>query len=584
MAQQGRIVKVAGPLIVAENMADVRMYDVVRVSKNRLVGEVIELRGDKASIQVYEETSGLGPGEPVESTGAPLSVELGPGLIESIFDGIQRPLTVIAEKYGMHITRGVEVPSLNRDKEWGFEALVKPGDKVTGGTIIGQVQESAVVEHRIMVPHGISGEIVKCESKVARLTDVVAVVRDEKGVEHELTMLQKWPVRRGRPYAEKLAPKAPMVTGQRVIDTFFPIASGGVAAVPGPFGSGKTVVQHQLAKWADADIIVYVGCGERGNEMTDVLREFPELHDPRTGESLMKRTVLIANTSDMPVAAREASIYTGITIAEYFRSIIALIVGFIGLRYGSDSPESYGLGTAEELFGEAISEEDKETEENAMTKWQIFVEYVLKNKVIWLLCFSNIFLYVVRIGIDQWSTVYAFQELKLSKEVAIQGFTLFEVGALVGTLLWGWLSDLANGRRALVACIALALIIATLGVYQHASNQYVYLASLFALGFLVFGPQLLIGVAAVGFVPKKAIGAADGIKGTFAYLIGDSFAKLGLGMIADGTPVFGLTGWAGTFAALDAAAVGCICLMAIVAIFEERKIRREKKNRILQTA
>ncbi|EAO4549414.1 MFS transporter [Salmonella enterica] len=229
------------------------------------------------------------------------------------------------------------------------------------------------------------------------------------------------------------------------------------------------------------------------------------------------------------------------------------------------------------LFGEEISEEDKETEENEMTKWQIFVEYVLKNKVIWLLCFSNIFLYVVRIGIDQWSTVYAFQELKLSKEVAIQGFTLFEVGALVGTLLWGWLSDLANGRRALVACVALALIIATLGVYQHASNQYVYLASLFALGFLVFGPQLLIGVAAVGFVPKKAIGAADGIKGTFAYLIGDSFAKLGLGMIADGTPVFGLTGWAGTFAALDAAAIGCICLMAMVAVMEERKIRREKK-------
>ena len=321
MAQQGRIVKVAGPLIVAENMADVRMYDVVRVSKNRLVGEVIELRGDKASIQVYEETSGLGPGEPVESTGAPLSVELGPGLIESIFDGIQRPLTVIAEKYGMHITRGVEVPSLNREKEWGFEALVKPGDKVTGGTIIGQVQESAVVEHRIMVPHGISGEIVKCESKVARLTDVVAVVRDEKGVEHELTMLQKWPVRRGRPYAEKLAPKAPMVTGQRVIDTFFPIASGGVAAVPGPFGSGKTVVQHQLAKWADADIIVYVGCGERGNEMTAVQHEKPEQQNPRTGESQKKRTILIANTSDMPVAAREASIYTGITIAEYFRDM-----------------------------------------------------------------------------------------------------------------------------------------------------------------------------------------------------------------------------------------------------------------------
>ena len=321
MAVQGTIVKVSGPLIVASGMADVQMFDVVRVSEKQLIGEVIELRGDRASIQVYEETGGIGPGEPVESTGAPLSVELGPGLIESIFDGIQRPLTVIAEKYGMHITRGVEVPSLNRDKEWGFEALVKPGDKVTGGTIIGQVQESAVVEHRIMVPHGISGEIVKCESKVARLTDVVAVVRDEKGVEHELTMLQKWPVRRGRPYAEKLAPKAPMVTGQRVIDTFFPIASGGVAAVPGPFGSGKTVVQHQLAKWADADIIVYVGCGERGNEMTDVLREFPELHDPRTGESLMKRTVLIANTSDMPVAAREASIYTGITIAEYFRDM-----------------------------------------------------------------------------------------------------------------------------------------------------------------------------------------------------------------------------------------------------------------------
>ncbi|EPC6973046.1 MFS transporter [Escherichia coli] len=263
---------------------------------------------------------------------------------------------------------------------------------------------------------------------------------------------------------------------------------------------------------------------------------------------------------------------------------IALIVGFIGLRYGSDSPESYGLGKAEELFGEEISEEDKETESTDMTKWQIFVEYVLKNKVIWLLCFANIFLYVVRIGIDQWSTVYAFQELKLSKAVAIQGFTLFEAGALVGTLLWGWLSDLANGRRGLVACIALALIIATLGVYQHASNEYIYLASLFALGFLVFGPQLLIGVAAVGFVPKKAIGAADGIKGTFAYLIGDSFAKLGLGMIADGTPVFGLTGWAGTFAALDIAAIGCICLMAIVAVMEERKIRREKKIQQLTVA
>ncbi len=321
MAQTGTIVKVAGPLIVAENMADVRMYDVVRVSRNRLVGEVIELRGDKASIQVYEETSGLGPGEPVESTGAPLSVELGPGLIESIFDGIQRPLTVIAEKYGMHITRGVEMPSLNREREWAFEARVIPGDRVQAGSVLGTVQESAVVEHKIMVPYGVSGTVVKCEDKTARLEDTIAVVKDDAGQLHQLTMLQKWPVRRGRPYKEKLAPTTPMVTGQRVIDTFFPIASGGVAAVPGPFGSGKTVVQHQLAKWADADIIVYVGCGERGNEMTDVLREFPELHDPRTGESLMKRTVLIANTSDMPVAAREASIYTGITIAEYFRDM-----------------------------------------------------------------------------------------------------------------------------------------------------------------------------------------------------------------------------------------------------------------------
>ncbi len=260
-----------------------------------------------------------------------------------------------------------------------------------------------------------------------------------------------------------------------------------------------------------------------------------------------------------------------------FPSIIALIVGMIGLRYGSDSPESYGLGTAEELFDEQISEEDQQADGADMSKWQIFVQYVLKNKVIWLLCFANIFLYVVRIGIDQWSTVYAHQVLQLPKEVAIEGFTLFEIGALVGTLMWGYLSDLANGRRGLVACVALALIIATLGIYQHASNQYVYLSSLFALGFLVFGPQLLIGVAAVGFVPKKAISAADGIKGTFAYLIGDSFAKLGLGMIADGTPVFGLTGWSGTFAALDTAAIGCICLMAMVAVMEERKIRREKR-------
>ncbi len=317
----GTIVKVAGPLIVAENMADARMYDVVRVSKSRLVGEIIELRGDRASIQVYEETSGLGPGEPVESTGAPLSVELGPGLIESIFDGIQRPLTKIRALVGDRIRRGVEVSSLSRESKWNFVPRVKVGDEITGGTIIGIVQENAVVEHRVMAPHGVSGKVQEIRAGEYTVTDTVCIVQTDKGETRELTMMQKWPVRRGRPYQEKRSPTEPMVTGQRVIDTFFPIASGGVAAVPGPFGSGKTVVQHQLAKWADADIIVYVGCGERGNEMTDVLMEFPELHDPRSGESLMKRTVLIANTSDMPVAAREASIYTGITIAEYFRDM-----------------------------------------------------------------------------------------------------------------------------------------------------------------------------------------------------------------------------------------------------------------------
>lgn len=318
---QGTIVKVAGPLIVAEHMADARMYDVVRVSKHRLVGEIIELRGDRASIQVYEETSGLGPGEPVESTGAPLSVELGPGLIESIFDGIQRPLTKIREMVGDRIKRGVEVPALDREKKWNFEPRVTVGDKVVAGAIIGIVKENVVVEHRIMVPFGVSGEVTEIKAGEYTITEPVCVLRDDKGETRVLTMLQKWPVRKGRPYCEKKSPYEPMVTGQRVIDTFFPIASGGFAAVPGPFGSGKTVVQHQLAKWADADIIVYVGCGERGNEMTDVLMEFPELHDPRTGQSLMKRTVLIANTSDMPVAAREASIYTGITIAEYFRDM-----------------------------------------------------------------------------------------------------------------------------------------------------------------------------------------------------------------------------------------------------------------------
>ncbi len=319
--QQGNIIKVAGPLIVAENMADARMYDVVRVSEKRLVGEIIELRGDKASIQVYEETSGLGPGEPVYSTGTPLSVELGPGLIESIFDGIQRPLTGIYQKAGDRITRGIEVTALDHAKQWEFKAQAKPGDRVEPGDVLGCVQETAVVEHRIMVPVGLCGTVKTIGDKTATLEDTIAQVETDDGKIVPVTMLQRWPVRRGRPYREKQAPKAPMITGQRIIDTLFPIASGGTAAVPGPFGSGKTVVQHQLAKWADADIIVYVGCGERGNEMTDVLMEFPELKDPRTGESLMKRTVLIANTSDMPVAAREASIYTGITIAEYFRDM-----------------------------------------------------------------------------------------------------------------------------------------------------------------------------------------------------------------------------------------------------------------------
>ena len=318
---QGRIVKVSGPLVVAEGMADARMFDVVRVSESRLIGEIIEMRGDMASIQVYEETSGLGPGEPVESTGEPLSVELGPGLIESIFDGIQRPLTLIRERAGDRITRGIEVPSLDRTKKWDFVPRVKPGDKVAGGYILGVVQETPVVEHRIMVPLGIEGTVEWIHQGMATIVEPIARIRDSKGEMVEVPMMQRTPVRIGRRYKEKLPPDVPMVTGQRVIDTFFPVAKGGVAAVPGPFGSGKTVVQHQLAKWADADIIVYVGCGERGNEMTDVLREFPELVDPKTGHPLMKRVVLIANTSDMPVAAREASIYTGITIAEYFRDM-----------------------------------------------------------------------------------------------------------------------------------------------------------------------------------------------------------------------------------------------------------------------
>ena len=317
---QGTIVKVSGPLIVASGMADVQMFDVVRVSDKHLIGEVIELREDKASIQVYEETGGIGPGEPVYSTGAPLSVELAPGLIESIYDGIQRPLNKIREQAGDRITRGITVDSLDHEKLWQFVPTAKVGDEVSGGDVLGTVQETEAVLHKIMVPPNVSGRLTWIfEGEANIITPIAKIEKD--GKEIALPMLQKWPVRKGRPYAEKLAPNEPMVTGQRVIDTLFPVAKGGVAAVPGPFGSGKTVVQHQLAKWADADIIVYVGCGERGNEMTDVLMEFPELKDPRTGLSLMKRTVLIANTSDMPVAAREASIYTGITIAEYFRDM-----------------------------------------------------------------------------------------------------------------------------------------------------------------------------------------------------------------------------------------------------------------------
>ena len=316
----GKTVKISGPLIIAEGMADCKMYDVVHVSDSGLIGEIIELRGDKASVQVYEETSGLGPGEEVVSTGEPLSVELAPGLLAGIFDGIQRPLTTLFFKYGSRISRGVSVNNLDREKKWHFSPRVRSGDTVGEGDVLGVVQETEVIEHRIMVPNGMSGKVVSVQEGDFTIEDTVAVIQTGKG-KKPVSMLRKWPVRRGRPYREKLTPDTPMVTGQRVIDTLFPVARGGVAAVPGPFGSGKTVVQHQLAKWADADIIVYIGCGERGNEMTDVLHEFPALTDPKTGEPLMKRTVLIANTSDMPVAAREASIYTGITIAEYFRDM-----------------------------------------------------------------------------------------------------------------------------------------------------------------------------------------------------------------------------------------------------------------------
>ena len=316
----GVIKKVAGPLVIAEGMRDANMFDVVRVSNQRLIGEIIEMHGDEASIQVYEETSGLGPGEPVESMEVPMSVELGPGLITSIYDGIQRPLDDIMKVSGNSLKRGVEVPSLKRNLKWDFVPTAKVGDEVETGDVIGTVQETVLVQQKIMVPYGVKGTIKEIKAGEFTVEEVVAVVETENG-DRELTLMQKWPVRRGRPYKKKLPPKMPLVTGQRVIDTFFPIAKGGVAAVPGPFGSGKTVIQHQLAKWAEADIVVYIGCGERGNEMTDVLNEFPELKDPKTGQALMQRTVLIANTSDMPVAAREASIYTGITIAEYFRDM-----------------------------------------------------------------------------------------------------------------------------------------------------------------------------------------------------------------------------------------------------------------------
>ena len=317
----GTILKVAGPLVVATGMRDANMFDVVRVSRERLIGEIIEMHGDEASIQVYEETQGLGPGEPVESMDVPLSVELGPGLMGSIYDGIQRPLNKIMETTGSNLlSRGVEVAALDRAKKWDFEATAAVGEEVEAGDVLGTVKETPVVVQKIMVPYGITGKIKSITSGSYTVEETIAVVETEKG-EEKLTLMQKWPVRKGRPYQKKLPPAMPLVTGQRVIDAFFPIAKGGVAAIPGPFGSGKTVTQHQLAKWAEADIVFYIGCGERGNEMTDVLNEFPELTDPRTGESLMQRTILIANTSDMPVAAREASIYTGTTMAEYFRDM-----------------------------------------------------------------------------------------------------------------------------------------------------------------------------------------------------------------------------------------------------------------------
>ncbi len=322
---EGRIIKVSGPLVIAEGMRHANMFDVVRVGQDELIGEIIEMHGDRASIQVYEETAGLGRGDKVVSTGAPLSVELGPGLMENIYDGIQRPLVAIKNAVGPNITRGVNVPALDREKKWYFEATARRGDTITGGDIYGVVTENEVVKHKIMAPPGTSGVIEELLSGYYTVTDAIGKLRTESGELTPITMMQKWPVRRARPYKEKLPPNEPLITGQRNVDSMFPVAKGGTACIPGPFGSGKTVVQHQLAKWSDADFVIYIGCGERGNEMTDVLLEFPEIADPKTGSSLMKRTVLIANTSDMPVAAREASVYTGITIAEYFRDMGASV-------------------------------------------------------------------------------------------------------------------------------------------------------------------------------------------------------------------------------------------------------------------
>jgi len=321
MAEAGQIVKIAGPLVVAENIPGARMYDVVRVGKEKLIGEILEIRGNRASIQVYEETGGLKPGEPVESTYGPLSVELGPGVLGNIYDGIQRPLDLIRAKVGDFVTRGITLEAIDRKKEWDFKTKVKEGDEVIAGDILGVVQETEIIEHRVMVPFGVKGKIEKIHSGKAKVEDTIAVIRDSEGKRWSSSMLQTWPVRKMRPYQKQLEPKEPLITGQRVIDTFFPIAKGGTACIPGPFGSGKTVVQHQLSKWTDAEIIVFVGCGERGNEMTDVLQNFPKLKDPKTGKPLMQRTILIANTSNMPVAAREASIYTGITLAEYYRDM-----------------------------------------------------------------------------------------------------------------------------------------------------------------------------------------------------------------------------------------------------------------------